>query len=130
MSQIQALTAVVVVDKEPQRPLQGVERAAKAATAPRQAFEIGAQIGVETLNRVGLFFAHRDDMLASLRPDQFGIGGMAVAGVALGGGQGVYQQLQAGDVARGTGLGADNQPRDPRDGRDDVDLVFLCATKV
>lgn len=87
MSQIQALTAVVVVDKEPQRPLQGVERAAKAPTAPRQAFEIGAQIGVETLNRVGLFFAHRDDMLASLRPDQFGIGGMAVAGVALGGGK-------------------------------------------
>lgn len=83
MGQIEPLALVVVVDKEPERALQGGKRTAKAATPPRQAFEVGAEIGVEALNGVGLFFVDRHDMLAAVGPDQFGIDGVSVAGVTL-----------------------------------------------
>ena len=53
-SQDETLSAVVVIDEEAYSPLKSVQTAAKTATAASKAFEIGAQIRIETFYRMGL----------------------------------------------------------------------------
>lgn len=55
----EALAQIVAVDKEAECLMEGVKRPAEAAAAPGQAVQIGAQIGVHTLNGVRLLFAPR-----------------------------------------------------------------------
>jgi hypothetical protein len=73
MSQVEPLALVVVVDKEPDRSPQGFERATETAMAPRSALEIGAQVRIHAFNRVGFFFAHRQDMLPACGPDDLAV---------------------------------------------------------
>ncbi len=128
MSQIAALAVVVIVDKEAQRAAQGLQGPAEAATAPRQAFEIGPQVRVHALNRVGFFFAQRDEMLTAFGPDQFCIGGMSITGLARCRGQPVDHCLQGGKITILAHLLAHDQPGVTRNGDDDVDPVCFSRT--
>lgn len=130
MSQIEALAVVVIVDKEAHRSPQRLQRLAETATAPGQTFEIGPQVGIEALNRVGLFFCQGDDMLTAFGPDQFGIGGMPIAGGAVRRRQGVYHRLQGDKATILADLLAHDQPSGAGDGDDDVDFVFFSRTYV
>jgi hypothetical protein len=128
MSQVEALAVIVIVDKEAHRSPKGLQRSTKTATASRQAFEIGPQVRIEALNRVGFFFAQRDEMLTPFGPDQFCIDGMSIAGVARCGRQCVYHCLQGGKLTILAHVLANDQPGVARDGNDDVDAVFFSRT--
>ena len=121
---------VVGVDKEAHRSPQGLQRPAKTATAPGQAFEIGSQVRLEALTRVGFFFAHRTPLFSLFGPDQFGRGGLSIAGIAGRRRHGIYHRLQGGEAVIQAHLLAHHQPRGARDGDDEGDFVFFSRTYV
>jgi hypothetical protein len=81
-SQDEALSAVVVIDEEAYSPLKSAQTAAKTATAASKAFEIGAQIRIETFYRMGLLFGSRNHVGCGLRPDEVLVKREAVSTIA------------------------------------------------
>ena len=81
-SQDEALSAIIVIDEEAYSPLKSVQTAAKTATAASKAFEIGAQIRIETFYRMGLLFGSRNHMRSRSRPDEILIQGERVGTIA------------------------------------------------
>jgi hypothetical protein len=130
MGEIHALTTVVVVDKESHRSLQRRQGATETATGAGQTRQIGAQIGIEAFHRVGVCFAYRQHMLPAFGPDQFGIHGQPIAGLAPSRGQRIGQGLEQGQTALLTHRLAHNQPGVAGDCHHDRDDVFFCWTKV
>jgi hypothetical protein len=67
-----ALAAIVMPDEQAHRPPQRFEAARKAATAPFQPPQIGPDVCIDPLARIGFLLAVGDDVFA---PAPIGVGG-------------------------------------------------------
>ncbi len=123
------LASIEAVDKEPNRPFQGLNATGKATRAASQTSQIVTQFSIISFHRVGIGLSLRDFIMTVVVPQAI-IGIKSIAMVALGFHGFIHHLL---DHCLGTfpdDFIAQKTARRPIYDRDDVDWLFFSPMKV